>query len=312
MKKVLVTGGAGFIGYYLCSALLKDGCLVYCLDNFLTSSLKKLSPLLENKNFLLLKQDIIEKIKDKIQVDAIYNLACPASPKYYQHNPVYTLKTNVLGIINMLNLAVKCRAKIFQASTSEIYGDPLEHPQNENYKGNVNPIGLRSCYDEGKRCAEAFSFAYHRVYQVKIKIARIFNIYGPYMTPNDGRVISNFIVAALKNDPITIHGDGSQTRSFCFIFDAITGILALMQSEDSVIGPINLGNPYEISVYNLAKKIIEFTNSRSKIVFLPLPQDDPRRRKPDISKALNILGWTPRFSLEDGLKATIQYFEKII
>ena len=308
MKKILVTGGAGFIGSHLCKFLLEKGETVFCLDNFFTGNKHNIIKLIENKNFTLIEKDITEKIE--IEVDEIYNLACPASPIHYQLNPIQTTKTCVLGTLNMLELAKKNKAKIFQASTSEIYGNPNIHPQPEEYWGNVNSIGIRSCYDEGKRCAETLMIDFHRQHNIDIKIGRIFNTYGPNMAINDGRVISNFIVQALKNESITIYGNGTQTRSFCFINDMITGITTLMNSNYNL--PINLGNDDEISIINLAERIIQLTNSNSKIVFKDLPADDPIKRKPDLTKAKEILNWEAEYSLNDGLLQTINYFKKAL
>lgn len=308
MKKILVTGGAGFIGSHLCKFLLEKGETVFCLDNFFTGNKHNIIKLIENKNFTLIEKDITEKIE--IEVDEIYNLACPASPIHYQLNPIQTTKTCVLGTLNMLELAKKNKAKIFQASTSEIYGNPNIHPQPEEYWGNVNSIGIRSCYDEGKRCAETLMIDFHRQHNIDIKIGRIFNTYGPNMAINDGRVISNFIVQALKNESITIYGNGTQTRSFCFINDMITGITTLMNSNYNL--PINLGNDDEISIINLAERIIQLTNSNSKIVFKELPADDPIKRKPDLTKAKEILNWEAEYSLNDGLLQTINYFKKAL
>lgn len=309
-ERVLVTGGAGFLGSHLCERLLDKGCYVICLDNYFTGQKRNIFHLIDNKYFELIRHDIVNPIF--LEVDKIYNLACPASPVHYQYNPVKTIKTNVMGSINMLGLAKRVKAKILQASTSEVYGDPEIHPQPESYRGNVNPIGLRSCYDEGKRCAETLFFDYHRQNNVVIKVVRIFNTYGPRMHPDDGRVVSTFTVQALLNEPITIFGSGEQTRSFCYVDDMIEGILRMMDTPDDITGPINLGNPLEIRIIDLARNIIELTDSRSEIVFRPLPQDDPQRRRPDITKAKEILNWEPRVSLEDGLKETIKYFRKII
>jgi UDP-glucuronate decarboxylase len=309
-KSILVTGGAGFIGSHLCEKLLQAGNEVVCLDNFFTGSKENIRHLLQDPHFELVRHDIVHPIF--LEVDEIYNLACPASPVHYQYNPVKTTKTNVMGSVHMLGLAKRVRAKILQASTSEVYGNPEVHPQGESYWGNVNPIGLRSCYDEGKRCAETLFFDYHRQNQVKIKVVRIFNTYGPRMHPNDGRVISNFIVQALMGRDITIYGDGSQTRSFCYVDDMITGIIAMMNTDNDFIGPVNLGNPVEFTILKLAEKIKELVNSESKIVFKPLPEDDPVRRRPDITLAREKLSWQPSMPLEQGLKKTIQYFEKVL
>lgn len=309
-KSILVTGGAGFIGSHLCERLLQAGNEVVCLDNFFTGTKGNIRYLLQDPHFELVRHDIVHPIF--LEVDEIYNLACPASPVHYQYNPVKTIKTNVMGSVHMLGLAKRVKAKILQASTSEVYGNPEVHPQGESYWGNVNPIGLRSCYDEGKRCAETLFFDYHRQNQVKIKVVRIFNTYGPRMHPNDGRVISNFIVQALMGRDITIYGDGSQTRSFCYVDDMINGIIAMMDTESDFIGPVNLGNPVEFTILELAEKIKALLNSKSKIVFKPLPEDDPVRRRPDISLAREKLGWQPSMSLEQGLKKTISYFEKVL
>lgn len=309
-KSILVTGGAGFIGSHMCENLLQAGNEVVCLDNFFTGSKENIRHLLQDPHFELVRHDIVHPIF--LEVDEIYNLACPASPVHYQYNPVKTIKTNVMGSVHMLGLAKRVRAKILQASTSEVYGNPEVHPQGESYWGNVNPIGLRSCYDEGKRCAETLFFDYHRQNQVKIKVVRIFNTYGPRMLPNDGRVISNFIVQALMGRDITIYGDGSQTRSFCYVDDMINGIIAMMDTDNDFIGPVNLGNPVEFTILKLAEKIKELVNSESKIVFKPLPEDDPVRRRPDITLAREKLRWQPSIPLEQGLKKTIQYFENIL
>jgi UDP-glucuronate decarboxylase len=307
-KRILVTGGAGFLGSHLCERLLAEGHRVFCLDNFQTGRLENISHLLVQKNFRLLKHDIIEPIE--LRVDEIYNLACPASPVHYQADPVQTLKASVYGAANLLDLAVRHKATILQASTSEVYGDPEQHPQAETYWGNVNPDGVRACYDEGKRCAETLFFDYHRRYGVKIKIARIFNTYGPRMDPDDGRVVSNFIVQTLKQQPLTVYGDGHQTRSFCFARDMIEGLITLMESPPVVTRPLNLGNPHEVTVLHLARRILVLTRSQSHIQFEPLPQDDPVRRQPDISRARALLGWQPTTSLNAGLRATIAYFRR--
>ena len=309
-KRILVTGGAGFIGSHLVEKLLNNGHEVLCVDNFFTGSKDNIVHLLDNPYFELIRHDIIFPLF--VEVDEIYNLACPASPIHYQYNPIKTIKTNVMGSINMLGLAKRVKAKILQASTSEVYGDPDVHPQPESYRGNVNPIGPRACYDEGKRAAETLFMDYHRQTGVRIKIIRIFNTYGPRMHPNDGRVVSNFIVQALQNEPITIYGNGTQTRSFQYIEDLIEGMIKMMNTEDSFLGPINIGNPQEYRIIDLAKKIIELTGSRSKLIFKPLPEDDPRQRKPDISLAKKKLGWEPKIPLEAGLKKTIEYFEKTL
>ncbi|HSX12708.1 MAG TPA: UDP-glucuronic acid decarboxylase family protein [Rhabdochlamydiaceae bacterium] len=305
-KRILVTGGAGFLGSHLCERLLKEGHFVFCLDNFFTGNKNNLSSFSSQPHFTLIEQDICEPLD--IEVDEIYNLACPASPVHYQHDPVQTTKTSVLGALNTLYLAKKYRAKILQASTSEVYGDPKVHPQSEHYWGHVNPIGLRACYDEGKRCAETLFLDFHRTHGVKIKVARIFNTYGPRMHPNDGRVVSNFIVQALKEEPLTVYGDGQQTRSFCYVDDLIEGLVLLMQSEDSFTGPVNLGNPEEYEVQALAKLILKLTESCSEISYKLLPSDDPQKRKPDISIAKEALHWAPRINIETGLKKTIDYF----
>lgn len=309
-KRILITGGAGFIGSHLCENLLEKDHDVICLDNFFTGTKDNILNLLENKNFELIRHDVTNEIF--LEVDEIFNLACPASPVHYQSNPIKTIKTSVMGAINMLGLAKRVNAKIFQASTSEVYGDPAVHPQAEAYWGNVNPIGIRSCYDEGKRCAETLFFDYHRQNKVNIKVARIFNTYGPRMHPNDGRVVSNFVIQALKGEDITIYGDGSQTRSFCYIDDLVKGIILLMDSNDSITGPVNLGNPDEFTILELAEKVIGLTGSRSKIINKKLPSDDPTRRKPDISIAKNELSWNPEINLETGLNKTIQYFDKLL
>ena len=308
-QTILVTGGGGFIGSHLCELLLSRGNDVICLDNFFTGSKNNIRHLLSNPSFELIRHDVTIPIE--LEVDAIYNLACPASPVHYQHDPVQTIRTNILGAMNMLDLARRLRIPVLQSSTSEIYGDPQEHPQRESYWGNVNPIGVRSCYDEGKRCAETLFFDYHRQYGIPIKVVRIFNTYGPRMLPNDGRVVSNFIVQALKDSDITIYGDGSQTRSFCCVTDLVAGLEAMMRTPDGVTGPVNLGNPGEFTVRELAETIIRITGSKSKIVYKPLPQDDPARRKPDVSLARELLGWTPEIALEDGLRQTIDYFRNL-
>jgi len=308
MKKILVTGGAGFLGSHLAGKLLDQGHDVICVDNFYTGSKANLIPLMDYKNFELIRHDVTFPLY--VEVDEIYNLACPASPVHYQSDPVQTTKTSVLGAINMLGLAKRTGAKVLQASTSEIYGDPEVHPQTENYWGRVNPIGARSCYDEGKRCAETLFFDYHKQNNVKIKVARIFNTYGPNMHPQDGRVVSNFIVQAIQGSTISIYGDGSQTRSFCYVDDLISGLIALMNSNDEVIGPINLGNPNEFTILQLANKIIEYTDSSSEIEFFPLPEDDPRQRKPSIELAKELLQWSPKIELEDGLPRTVEYFRR--
>jgi len=310
MKRVLVTGGAGFIGSHLCERLLDAGNEVLCVDNFYTGSRRNVAHLLGNSNFELLRHDVTFPLF--AEIDEIYNLACPASPIHYQFDPVQTTKTSVHGAINMLGLAKRRRAKVFQASTSEVYGDPTVHPQPEEYWGNVNPIGIRSCYDEGKRCAETLFFDYHRQHKVRIKVARIFNTYGPRMHPNDGRVVSNFIVQALKNDPITLYGEGLQTRSFCYVDDLVEGILRLMATGDDVTGPINIGNPGEFTIRALAEKVVAMTGSSSKITYMPLPSDDPQQRQPNITKAQAILNWEPTIALEQGLEKTIGYFDRLL
>ncbi|MEQ8824559.1 MAG: SDR family oxidoreductase [Filomicrobium sp.] len=309
-KTTLVTGGAGFLGSHLCEQLLAQGHYVLCLDNFFTGSKGNIIHLLSDPRFELLRHDITTPLN--VEVDEIYNLACPASPIHYQHDPVQTTKTNVQGSLNLLQLATRLRCPIFQASTSEVYGDPIVHPQPEEYWGNVNCIGPRSCYDEGKRCAETMFFDYHRQYGLQIKVARIFNTYGPRMHPNDGRVVSNFIVQALRNEPITIYGEGDQTRSFCYVDDMIAGFLALMQSDPSITGPINLGNQGEFTIRELAENVIELVGSSSKLSFHPLPGDDPKQRKPDTTKAKMYLDWEPKVQLREGLKRTILYFDKVL
>lgn len=309
-KRILVTGGAGFVGSHLCEALLNKGYDVFCLDNFFTGQKQNIVHLLDNPYFELIRHDITMPFF--IEADEIYNLACPASPIHYQYNGIKTIKTSVMGAINMLGLAKRLNAKVLQASTSEVYGDPEVHPQPETYWGNVNPIGPRACYDEGKRCAEALFVNYHRQNRVKIKIARIFNTFGPRMHPNDGRVVSNFIVQALKGEDITIFGDGKQTRSFCYVDDMVKALISLMESPDEVTGPINLGNPGEFTMLELAESVLKLTGSKSKLVFLPLPQDDPMQRQPDISLAQKTLAWKPIVNLEEGLKHTISYFKSIL
>ncbi|WP_192358603.1 UDP-glucuronic acid decarboxylase family protein [Mesorhizobium mediterraneum] len=309
-KRVLVTGGAGFLGSFLCERLLAEGHEVVCVDNFFTGSRRNVSHLLDNRSFEIIRHDVTFPLY--VEVDEIYNLACPASPVHYQFDPVQTTKTSVHGAINMLGLAKRVRAKILQASTSEVYGDPEIHPQTEDYWGRVNPIGPRSCYDEGKRCAETLFFDYWRQHRLRIKVARIFNTYGPRMRPDDGRVISNFIVQALQNKPITVYGSGEQTRSFCYVDDLIDGLVRMMQTDDDVTGPINLGNPVEFTMLELANLVIELTGSRSEIRFLPLPVDDPRQRQPDIGRALRDLNWKPRIALRDGLAKTIAYFDDMV
>lgn len=310
MKKVLVTGGAGFLGSHLCERLINEGNEVICVDNFLTGRKDNIAHLHNNPCFTVLEHDITSPLF--VQVDDIYNLACPASPPHYQADPVHTMKTSVIGAINMLGLTKKVKGKIFHASTSEVYGDPLIHPQAEDYCGNVNPIGIRSCYDEGKRAAESLFFDYHREHQLKIKIARIFNTYGPRMDPDDGRVVSNFICQALKGEPLTIYGNGSQTRSFCYVDDLIEGFLRFMNTPDAVTGPVNLGNSTEFSIAELAEKVIKLTGSASKIISRPLPSDDPKLRKPDISLAKKLLDWEPTVVVDDGLVKTIEYFDQLL
>jgi UDP-glucuronate decarboxylase len=309
-KRVLVTGGAGFLGSHLCERLLADGSVVICVDNFFTGARRNIEHLLDHRHFEVIRHDVTFPLY--IEIDQIYNLACPASPIHYQHDPVQTTKTSVHGAINMLGLAKRVRAKILQASTSEVYGDPSFHPQDENYWGNVNPIGSRSCYDEGKRCAETLFFDYWRQHRLRIKVARIFNTYGPRMHPNDGRVVSNFIVQALLGKDITIYGDGHQSRSFCYVDDLIDGLIRLMQAPDDTIGPINLGNPQEFTILQLASMVIDLAGSHSPIVYRPRPEDDPRQRRPDISKAQDLLSWQPRTPLKQGLVRTIEYFEKLL
>ncbi len=309
-RRVLVTGGAGFLGSHLCAKLLARGDQVLCLDNFYTGTRRNIEPLLDNKRFELLRHDVTFPLF--VEVDEIYNLACPASPIHYQRDPVQTTKTSVIGAINMLGLAKRVKAKIFQASTSEIYGDPTVHPQPEEYWGNVNSIGIRSCYDEGKRCAETLFFDYRRQHNMPIKVARIFNTYGPHMHPNDGRVVSSFIVQALLNRDLTIFGEGQQSRAFCYVDDLIKGIVALMDTPKEVTGPINLGNPHEFTIGQLAQRVIDLTGSRSKLIYSALPSDDPKQRRPDISKAKEILKWSPEVELDEGLLKTIPYFEALL
>ena len=309
-KRVLVTGGAGFIGSHLCARLIERGHHVLCVDNFFTGTRANVAALLDHANFELMRHDITFPLY--VEVDEIYNLACPASPVHYQFDPVQTTKTSVVGAVNMLGLAKRLRVPILQASTSEVYGDPAVHPQTEDYWGNVNPIGPRSCYDEGKRCAETLFFDYHRQHRLAIKLARIFNTYGPHMHPNDGRVVSNFIVQALRGQDLTIHGDGRQTRSFCYVDDLVKGLLAMMASDDECTGPINLGNPGEFTMLELAGLVLELTGSASQIRFLPLPQDDPKQRRPDITRAREQLGWDVTVPLREGLVETIGYFERLL
>ena len=310
MKRILITGGAGFIGSHLCERLLNEGNDIICLDNFFTGSKDNIRHLIGNDHFELVRHDITKEYF--AEVDEIYNLACPASPPHYQYNAIKTIKTSVLGMINMLGLAKRCKATILQASTSEVYGDPVVHPQREDYWGNVNPIGIRSCYDEGKRCAETLMMDYHRQNGVDTRIIRIFNTYGPNMDPNDGRVVSNFIVQALQNKDITIYGDGTQTRSFCYVTDLVEGMVRMMNNKQGFIGPVNLGNPSERTILDFAKLIIELTNSNSKIIHMPLPNDDPTQRKPDIALAKKELGREPEDDIKEGLLKTIKYFEKKI
>ena len=310
LKRILVTGGAGFLGSHLCEKLLNEGHEVICLDNFFTGTKRNIAHLLNNERFEFLRHDVVFPLY--IEIDEIYNLACPASPVHYQHNPIGTFKTGILGAMNMLGLAKRTGAKIMQASTSEVYGDPDVHPQPESYWGKVNPNGIRSCYDESKRSAETLFFDYERQHGINIKVARIFNTYGPKMHPNDGRVVSNFIIQALKNEPITVYGDGSQTRSFCYVDDLIEAFILLMNTPDNFSGPVNTGNPAEFTILELAKKVIEMTDSSSVIDLLALPQDDPKQRQPDITLAKEKLNWNPQIKLEEGLIKTIEYFKKII
>lgn len=309
-KRILITGGAGFIGSHLCEVLLEHGHEVLCVDNFYTCVRANIEHLLSNKRFELMRHDITFPLY--VEVDEIYNLACPASPIHYQRDPVQTTKTNVHGAINMLGLAKRVGAKILQASTSEVYGDPELHPQTEEYWGNVNPVGPRACYDEGKRCAETLFFDYHRQHGLRIKVARIFNTYGPRMHPHDGRVVSNFIMQALRGDPITLYGDGSQTRSFCYVDDLVEGLIRLMETTDEVSGPINLGNPVEFTIRDLADQVVKLTRSKSEIEYRPLPEDDPKQRRPDIAKARRILDWQPAVPLDLGLQKTIPYFSDLV
>lgn len=309
LKRILITGGAGFLGSHLCDRLVAQGHDVICLDNFFTSQKHNVIHLLGKPNFELIRHDVTHPIY--LEVDEIYNLACPASPVHYQYNPIKTTKVSVMGAINVLGLGKRCKAKVFQASTSEVYGDPDVHPQPESYRGNVNPIGIRACYDEGKRCAETLFFDYHRSNGVNIRVVRIFNTYGPRMHPYDGRVVSNFILQALRNEDITLYGDGSQTRSFCYVDDLIEGFIRMMDGPDEFIGPVNLGNPDEFTIKELAEIVIELTGSRSKLTYLPLPNDDPTQRQPDIALARKHLGWVPTVKLRDGLVKTINYFKSI-
>ena len=308
-KTVLVTGGAGFIGSHLCERLLSDGHEVLCADNFFTGSKENVRHLLDNKHFEMIRHDVIDPLV--VEVDQIYNLACPASPVHYQYNPIKTIKTSTVGVVNMLGLAKRVKARILQTSTSEVYGDPIEHPQKETYWGNVNPLGLRSCYDEGKRVAESLFMSYHRQNNVDIRIVRIFNTYGPRMHPNDGRVVSNFIIKALKNEPITIYGDGTHTRSFCYVDDLVDGLVKMMENTET-IGPVNLGNPVEITVGELANRIVKLVGSKSEIIYKTIPDDDPKKRQPDITLAKKFLKWEPKVDLETGLKKTIEYFRGIL
>ena len=309
-KRILITGGAGFLGSHLCERLLAEGNDILCVDNYFTSRKDNIAQLLGSHNFEALRHDITFPLY--VEVDEIYNLACPASPIHYQFDPVQTTKTSVIGAINMLGLAKRLGAKILQSSTSEVYGDPTIHPQTEDYRGNVNPLGPRACYDEGKRCAETLFFDYHRQHRLRIKVARIFNTYGPKMHPNDGRVVSNFIVQALKGEDITLYGDGCQTRAFCYVEDLVDGLIRLMNTDTDCVGPINIGNPHEIPVRELAERVIALTNSRSKLVHRPLPQDDPIQRCPDITRARHKLGWEPKVPLEEGLRRTIAYFDELL
>ena len=309
-KRILITGGAGFIGSHLCERLLNDGHDILCLDNFFTGTKDNVAHLMDNHHFELMRHDVTFPLY--VEVDEIYNLACPASPIHYQHDPVQTTKTSVHGAINMLGLAKRTKAKIFQASTSEVYGDPKIHPQTEDYWGHVNPIGIRSCYDEGKRCAETLFFDYHRQHKLRIKVGRIFNTYGPRMHPNDGRVVSNFIVQALRGEDITIYGDGSQSRSFCYIDNLVDAFVRLMDSRDDFTGPVNLGNPVEFTIKELAEQVVAMTGTKSKIVYKPLPFDDPKQRQPNISLAKQELGWEPDIELKEGLVKTIAYFDDLL
>ena len=311
MKKILITGGAGFLGSHLCDRMIDEGHLIYCLDSLFTGNEKNIHHLQNNQRFKFIKHDIVDPINIP-ELDEIYNLACPASPVHYQYDPIHTMKTSVIGALNVLELARNTGAKVFQASTSEVYGDPTVHPQPEEYWGNVNTIGIRSCYDEGKRAAETLFFDYKRAYGIRIKIVRIFNTYGPRMAADDGRVVSNFIVQALRGEDLTIYGDGSQTRSFCYADDLVDGFIKLMNSEDNILGPINLGNPGEFTMIELAEKVLRLTASKSKLIYMPLPQDDPKQRRPDITKAKQYLDWAPTIALEQGLERTIAYFRKAI
>ncbi|MCK4650900.1 SDR family oxidoreductase [Candidatus Babeliales bacterium] len=310
VKNILVTGGAGFLGSHLCKVLLEKNYKVLALDNLYTGRFVNIEPLIKNENFHFIKHDIIKPIN--LDVDWIFNLACPASPPHYQKDPIYTTKTSIIGSMNLLELAKKNKSRILHASTSEVYGDPLQHPQKENYRGNVNSIGIRSCYDEGKRCAESLFFDYNRMYDIDIRVVRIFNTYGPNMDPQDGRVVSNFIIQALRNEPLTVYGDGSQTRSFCYVSDLIDGIVKMMELEDKFCGPVNLGNPQEYTILDLANFILKSTSSNSNIIFEKLPADDPTKRCPDISLAKEKLGWEPKIGLKKGLKDTISYFKRLL
>jgi UDP-glucuronate decarboxylase len=309
IKRILVTGGAGFVGSHICDRLVEQGHDIICLDNFFTSQKSNVAHLLDRPNFELIRHDVTHPLW--LEVDEIYNLACPASPIHYQFNPIKTIKTSVLGAINVLGMAKRCKAKVLQASTSEVYGDPDVHPQPESYRGNVNPIGIRACYDEGKRCAESLFFDYYRSNRVNIRVVRIFNTYGPRMHPYDGRVVSNFILQALRGEDITVYGDGSQTRSFCYVDDLVDGILKMMNGPDDFVGPVNLGNPGEFTILELAQKVLAMTNSGSKVIHEPLPADDPTQRKPAIELAKEKLGWSPTVALDEGLKRTIDYFANV-
>ena len=312
MKHIVITGGAGFIGSHLCGRLLQQGHVVICVDNLSTSTVDNIKVYLDNPNFTFIEHDIVSPLFLDQKIDEIYNLACPASPVHYQYNPIHTIKANTIGVINMLGLAKKHQATFFQASTSEVYGDPLVHPQTEEYRGNVSTIGPRACYDEGKRCAETLCFDYHRAHGVPIKVVRIFNTYGPHMAVNDGRVVSNFIIQALRGEDITIYGNGEQTRSFCYVDDLVNGFMSMMSQDSFITGPINLGNPHEFTMLELAQLVIALTNSSSKLVFHPLPVDDPKQRKPDIRLAQQVLLWEPKVDLETGLQKTIAYFSRLI
>jgi len=311
MKKILVTGGAGFLGSHLCDRLIAQGHHVIALDSFFTGNRRNIAQLADHPNFETIEHDVVDPIHID-GLDEIYNLACPASPVHYQHDPIHTMKTSVLGALNMLELARKSNAKIFQASTSEVYGDPIVHPQPEGYWGHVNPIGIRSCYDEGKRAAETLFFDYHRQHQLRIRVVRIFNTYGPRMAADDGRVVSNFIVQALQGKDLTVYGEGSQTRSFCYADDLVEGFIRLMNADDTVTGPVNIGNPGEFTMLELAERVLRLTGSQSKLIHFPLPEDDPKQRRPDISKAKELLGWAPTVALEEGLARTIAYFKTVL